>query len=147
MVFTLESEPIRQLLAQLQKAKTHVAVVVDEHGGTCGIVTMEDILEELVGEIWDEHDEVEAPLRRLSPDCFLVNAGMDLADFQSQFPLAKGSEMVSVGGWVMEQFGRVPETGNRFLRDGWEIRVTRAERHRVVEIQIRRETQAPVPVC
>ena len=146
VVFTLESEPIRQLLTHLQKAKTHVAVVVDEHGGTCGIVTMEDILEELVGEIWDEHDEVELPLRRLSPDCFLVDAGMDLADFQAQFPLAKGSEMVSVGGWVMEQFGRVPEAGDRFLRDGWEIRVTRAERHRVAEIQIRRETQAPVLV-
>ena len=54
--------------------------------------------------------------------------------------------MVSVGGWVMEQFGRVPEAGDRFLRDGWEIRVTRAERHRVAEIQIRRETQAPVLV-
>ena len=146
VVFTLESEPIRHLLTQLQKAKTHVAVVVDEHGGTCGIVTMEDILEELVGEIWDEHDEVELPLRRLSPDCFLVDAGMDLEDFQAQFPLAKGSEMVSVGGWVMEQFGRVPEAGDCFSRDGWEVRVTQAERHRVSEIQLRREAQTPAPV-
>ena len=146
VVFTLESEPIRYLLTQLQKAKTHVAVVVDEHGGTCGIVTMEDILEELVGEIWDEHDEVELPLRRLSPDCFLVDAGMDLEDFQAQFPLAKDSEMLSVGGWVMERFGRVPEVGDRFSQDGWEIQVTQAERHRVAEIQLRRETQTPAPV-
>ena len=146
MIFTLESEPIRQLLTQLQKAKTHIAVVVDEHGGTCGIVTMEDILEELVGEIWDEHDEVELPLRRLSPDCFLVDAGMDLEDFQAQFPLAKDSEMVSVGGWVMEQFGRVPEAGDCFSRDGWEVRVTLAERHRVSEIQLRRVAQTPAPV-
>ena len=145
-VFALENEPIRALLKKLQQAKTHVAVVVDEYGGTCGIVTMEDILEELVGEIWDEHDEVELPLRRLSPDCFLVDAGMDLEDFQAQFPLAKGSEMVSVGGWVMEQFGRVPEAGDCFSRDGWEVRVTRAERHRVSEIQLRRETQTPAPV-
>ena len=144
VVFTLESEPIRHLLTQLQKAKTHVAVVVDEHGGTCGIVTMEDILEELVGEIWDEHDEVELPLRRLSPDCFLVDAGMDLEDFQAQFPLAKDSEMVSVGGWVMERFGRVPEVGDRFSQDGWEIQVTQAERHRVAEIQLRREAAVPV---
>ena len=54
--------------------------------------------------------------------------------------------MVSVGGWVMEQFGRVPEAGDCFSRDGWEVRVTRAERHRVSEIQLRRETQTPAPV-
>ena len=143
-LLTLESEPIRHLLTQLQKAKTHVAVVVDEHGGTCGIVTMEDILEELVGEIWDEHDEVELPLRRLSPDCFLVDAGMDLEDFQAQFPLTKDSEMLSVGGWVMERFGQVPEVGDRFSQDGWEIQVTQAERHRVAEIQLRREAAVPV---
>ena len=145
-LFVPKSIRISVLLRLLQRKKAHIAVVTDGYGGTLGIVTMEDILEELVGEIWDEHDEVELPLRRLSPDCFLVDAGMDLADFQAQFPLAKGSEMVSVGGWVMEQFGRVPEAGDRFLRDGWEIRVTRAERHRVAEIQIRRETQAPVLV-
>ena len=56
------------------------------------------------------------------------------------------SEMVSVSGWVMEQFGRVPEAGDCFSRDGWEVRVTRAERHRVSEIQLRRETQTPAPV-
>ena len=144
VVYALESEPIRQLLAKLQKAKTHVAVVVDEHGGTCGIVTMEDILEELVGEIWDEHDEEEIPLRRLSPDSCLVDAGMDLADFRAQFPLARDSEMVSVGGWVMEEFGRVPETGDHFTRDGWEIVVTRAEQHRVEEIRVSRPA-APAP--
>ena len=67
-IFVMESEPISLLLKKLQKAKTHVAVVVDEYGGTCGIVTMEDILEELVGEIWDEHDEEEVLLRRIAPD-------------------------------------------------------------------------------
>ena len=63
-VYALEMEPISLLLKKLQQAKTHVAVVVDEYGGTCGIVTMEDILEELVGEIWDEHDEEETPISK-----------------------------------------------------------------------------------
>ena len=70
----LENEPISRLLKKLQKEKTHVAVVVDEYGGTCGIVTMEDILEELVGEIWDEHDEVEVFIRKTGPDTYLVDA-------------------------------------------------------------------------
>ena len=144
--YTTANAELGALLRTLQKKKIHMAVVVDEFGGTEGLVTLEDILEELVGEIWDEHDEVELPLRRLSPDCFLVDAGMDLEDFQAQFLLAKGSEMVSVGGWVMEQFGRVPEAGDCFSRDGWEVRVTLAERHRVSEIQLRREAQTPAPV-
>ena len=102
-VFALENEPIRALLKKLQQAKTHVAVVVDEYGGTCGIVTMEDILEELVGEIWDEHDEEEVFLRKIAPDTWLVDAGMDFDDFAEFFQLKTDSEMVSVSGWVMEQ--------------------------------------------
>lgn len=112
-VFALENEPIRLLLKKLQQAKTHVAVVVDEYGGTCGIVTMEDILEELVGEIWDEHDEEEVFLRKLGPDTYTVDAAMDLEDFAAYFHVKTGSEMVSVSGWVMEQFGRVPEVGGQ----------------------------------
>ena len=142
-VFALENEPIRLLLKKLQQAKTHVAVVVDEYGGTCGIVTMEDILEELVGEIWDEHDEEEIPLRRLSPDSCLVDAGMDLADFRAQFPLARDSEMVSVGGWVMEEFGRVPEVGDSFTCGDLQVEVMRVENHRIEEIRVVQRAAEP----
>ena len=116
-VFALENEPIRALLKKLQQAKTHVAVVVDEYGGTCGIVTMEDILEELVGEIWDEHDEEEVFLRKIAPDTWLVDAGM-------------------------EQFGRVPEAGDSFVYENLTVRVTRVENHRIEEIQVTREESA-----
>ena len=142
-VFALENEPIRLLLKKLQQAKTHVAVVVDEYGGTCGIVTMEDILEELVGEIWDEHDEEEVFLRKLGPDTYAVDAAMDLADFAAYFRLKTDSEMVSVSGWVMEQFGRVPEAGDSFTLDGLRVQVTRVENHRIEEIRVERETPAP----
>ena len=142
-VFALENEPIRQLLKKLQQAKTHVAVVVDEYGGTCGIVTMEDILEELVGEIWDEHDEEEVFLRKLAPDTWLVDAGMDFDDFAAFFHLKTDSEMVSVSGWVMEQFGRVPEAGDSFTFDDLAVRVTRVENHRIEEIQVTRQTPEP----
>ncbi len=141
-VFALENEPIRALLKKLQQAKTHVAVVVDEYGGTCGIVTMEDILEELVGEIWDEHDEEEVFLRKIAPDTWLVDAGMDFDDFAEFFQLKTDSEMVSVSGWVMEQFGRVPEAGDSFVYENLTVRVTRVEKHRIEEIQVTREESA-----
>ena len=142
-VFALENEPIRLLLRKLQQAKTHVAVVVDEYGGTCGIVTMEDILEELVGEIWDEHDEEEVFLRKLGPDTYAVDAAMDLADFAAYFHLKTDSEMVSVSGWVMEQFGRVPEAGDSFTCGDLRVQVTRVENHRIEEIRVVQETPAP----
>ena len=142
-VFALENEPIRLLLKKLQQAKTHVAVVVDEYGGTCGIVTMEDILEELVGEIWDEHDEEEVFLRKLGPDTYAVDAAMDLADFAAYFHLKTDSEMVSVSGWVMEQFGRVPEAGDSFTCGDLRVQVTRVENHRIEEIRVVQETLAP----
>ena len=144
-VFALENEPIRALLKKLQQAKTHVAVVVDEYGGTCGIVTMEDILEELVGEIWDEHDEEEVFLRKITPDTWLVEAGMDFDDFAEFFQLKTDSEMVSVSGWVMEQFGRVPESGDSFVFENLTVRVTKVENHRIEEIQVTRgEPAEPV---
>ena len=135
-VFALENEPIRLLLKKLQQAKTHVAVVVDEYGGTCGIVTMEDILEELVGEIWDEHDEEELFLRKTAPDTYTVDAGMDFDDFAEFFQLKTDSEMVSVSGWVMEQFGRVPAAGDSFTFENLAVQVTKVENHRIEEIQV-----------
>ena len=142
-VFALENEPIRLLLKKLQQAKTHVAVVVDEYGGTCGIVTMEDILEELVGEIWDEHDEEEVFLRKLGPDTYTVDAAMDLEDFAAYFHVKTGSEMVSVSGWVMEQFGRVPEVGDSFTCGDLQVEVMRVENHRIEEIRVVQRAAEP----
>ena len=136
-IYVLESEPIRMILKKQQKAKTHVAVVVDEYGGTCGIVTMEDILEELVGEIWDEHEEAEVLLRRIAPDTYLVDASMDFEEFADYFKLDEESEMVSVSGWVMEQFGRVPEQGDQLTYKGLEIEVTKVGNHHVDEIRVK----------
>ena len=139
-VFALENEPIRALLKKLQQAKTHVAVVVDEYGGTCGIVTMEDILEELVGEIWDEHDEEEVFICKVDKDTYLVDAAMDFDDFAEFFHLNEETEMTSVSGWVMEQCDRVPEVGDRFSCQDLDVLVTRVDNHRTCEIKVvRRE--------
>ncbi len=144
-LFVLENEPISRLLKTLQKAKTHVAVVVDEYGGTCGIVTMEDILEELVGEIWDEHDEIEVFIRKTGANTFLVDAGMDFDEFAAYFQLKTDSEMTSVSGWVMEQFGRVPESGERISTGPLDVLVTKVDNHRIEEIQITQHAPAEAP--
>ena len=150
-VFALENEPIRALLKKLQQAKTHVAVVVDEYGGTQGIVTMEDIMEELVGEIWDEHDEVIEEFRKQSDGSYLVACSADLDDLYDLFDMKPSEEYdaSSVSGWVMEEIGRVPDVGDRFRADGLEVCVTRVEHRRVMEIRVRRlpkEDAAPEKV-
>lgn len=144
-LFVLENEPISRLLKTLQKAKTHVAVVVDEYGGTCGIVTMEDILEELVGEIWDEHDEIEVFIRKTGANTFLVDSSMDFDEFAAYFQLKADSEMTSVSGWVMEQFGRVPESGERISAGPLDVLVTKVDNHRIEEIQITQHAPAEAP--
>ena len=145
-VFALENEPIRLLLKKLQQAKTHVAVVVDEYGGTCGIVTMEDILEELVGEIWDEHDEEEVFIRKIGEDTYLVDASMDFDDFAEFFHLTGETDMTSVSGWVMEQCDRVPEVGDHFTCQGLRVQVTRVDNHRTGEIRVTVEQKPEDPV-
>lgn len=145
-LFVLENEPISRLLKTLQKAKTHVAVVVDEYGGTCGIVTMEDILEELVGEIWDEHDEIEVFIRKTGANTFLVDSSMDFDEFAAYFQLKADSEMTSVSGWVMEQFGRVPESGERITAGPLDVLVTKVDNHRIEEIQVTQHLPVEEPV-
>ncbi len=141
-VFVMENEPISLLLKKLQQSKMQMAVVVDEYGGTCGIVTMEDILEELVGEIWDEHDEEEVFIRKTGTRTYLVDASMDFDDFAEFFHLSVETEMSSVSGWVMEKFDRVPEVGDRFVSDGLRVLVTRVDNHRTGEIQVTLEEPA-----
>ena len=142
-VYALEMEPISLLLKKLQQAKTHVAVVVDEYGGTCGIVTMEDILEELVGEIWDEHDEEETPISKGADGTYLVDAEMSFDDFADYFGLRSDSDMASVSGWVMEQFGRLPETGASFDFETLHVQITRIANHHIEQIRVSTAANEP----
>ena len=142
-VYALEMEPISQLLKKLQQAKTHVAVVVDEYGGTCGIVTMEDILEELVGEIWDEHDEVEEDFEKLGENLYRVDCSVSLEDFMEFFDVELKSDSVSVGGWVMEQLNKVPVKGESFTTKHLEITVSELDAHRVSSITVRQLDESP----
>lgn len=143
VMFVLENEPISLLLKKLQLAKTQMAVVVDEYGGTCGIVTMEDILEELVGEIWDEHDDVVEDIRPLPDGGFCVKGDVRLDDMLEFFHIDKEYDVVSVGGWAQQELGAVPQTGDRFEAEGLEVTITATEMRRVTEILVRPAADEP----
>ncbi|MBQ3107237.1 MAG: DUF21 domain-containing protein [Firmicutes bacterium] len=136
-VFVLRNERIDDLLEKLQKAKSHVAVVLDEYSGTYGIVTMEDILEELVGEIWDEHDEVIEEVQDLGKDTFRIDAGMAIDDFCDHFELKIETEMASVGGWIMDYLGQLPEAGQSFSYENLVITIAEVDHHRIEEIDVK----------
>ena len=138
VLYTTETARISDLLRQLQQNKVHMAVVVDEYGGTQGIVTMEDILEELVGEIWDEHDEVVEEFRKQSDGSYLVACSADLDDLYDLFDMKPGQEYdaSTVSGWVMEEIGRVPEEGDHFVYENLDVTVTRVDHRRVLEIRV-----------
>lgn len=119
---------LSEAMRQMQKKKIHLAVVVDQYGGTEGIVTLEDVLEELVGEIWDENDEVTAPVKFLSETVFETSGEVSRSDFNRYFE-ARGldfrieADSNTVGGWLFEKFGRIPKEGDTIKTDGFLITV------------------------
>ena len=112
--YVMQNTKVSDLLKLLQKTKSHMAVVVDEYDGVLGIVTMEDILEELVGEICDEHDEVVEEYRALPDGGYLVDGGANLDDMLELFDVHKEYDPVTVNGWVREELGRFPKAGDSF---------------------------------
>ena len=137
-VYVPPSIRISALLKTLQKAKAHMAVVTDEYGGTLGIVTMEDILEELVGDIWDEHDEVVEELHQTGEDSYRVSGSAELDEIFERFDLACESESVTLSGWIMEQLGRIPKPGDNFIFDGLRFTVLSVDSRRVTEAEIKK---------
>ena len=135
-VFIHQSEKINDLLQTLQSTKAHIAIVIDEYGGTLGIVTMEDILEELVGEIWDEHDEVEEDFKELAENTYLVDCTVQLDDFSDRFDIKTESDSVSLGGWVMEQLGKIPAKGDSFEYENLIVTVADVDAHRVAFVNV-----------
>lgn len=128
VLYTTGNTKISHLLRILQREKAHMVIVVDEYGGTEGLVTLEDIVEELVGEIWDEHDEVIEQIRKQSDGSYLIACGADLSDLYDLFSIRGECDASTVSGWVIEQLGRLPKTGDQFQSDGLDVTVTRADR-------------------
>ena len=139
--FTTEYTRISTLLKQLQKKKIHMAAVSDEYGGLLGIVTLEDILEELVGEIWDEHDEEEVLFGKIAEDEYWVDGKCDLEKFFDLYELgdkAEECESNTVGGWVTELYGGIPPIGEELEFECLGIKIVKATRQKVLKVRSHR---------
>ncbi|MDR2110106.1 MAG: hemolysin family protein [Spirochaetaceae bacterium] len=148
VVFVSKYMKVPKLLKTMQEKKSHMAVLVDEFGGTMGIITIEDIVEELVGEIWDEHDQVEENIIETNSGTYKILGNTGLEDMFEFFALGGGDEKnkadrrryATVGGWVIERLGGVPREGDRFVYDRFSVTVSKIRRHRVMEV-----TVSPIP--
>jgi CBS domain containing-hemolysin-like protein len=133
-----ETKPLDDLLAELQRQRSSIGIVSDEYGRTVGIVTVEDILEEVVGEIEDETDPRAVDLRRLTDGDWYVRGHVPLGDLEDagiQLPVSSDA-FNSIGGYVFSELGRLPKRGDKVLADGFELRVESVRENRIVAVRI-----------
>jgi magnesium and cobalt transporter len=138
VVFVPESKRLNVLLKEFRHNHNHIAMVVDEYGGVCGLVTIEDVIEQIVGEIDDEHDvEDDQAVRKERPREFTVRALTPITEFNKYFDTRFSNEEVdTIGGLLMQEFGRLPRRGETSKIDGLEFRILRADRRRIDLVRV-----------
>lgn len=135
-LFISKGKQVGALLKELQQKKSHIAVVLDEFGGTIGIVTLEDILEELVGEIWDEHDKVIEEIEKIADTEYLVMGSANIEKVFEMLGKEEEFEVLTVSGWVMDRMGQVPMEGSSFICENLEVQVMKMAGKRVEKVRI-----------
>ena len=138
VIYVTKNQKINDLLKELQNKQLHLAVVTDEFGSTAGIVTLEDILEEIVGEIWDEHDERVEELREVGEKEYIVSGKASLTKFFDSLDIAyeEDPDILTVNGWAMSILGRIPEVGDRFEAEGLLVEVLEMDARRIENLRI-----------
>jgi putative hemolysin len=142
--FVPETKPLRALLHEFQNQKLHIAVVLDEYGGTAGIVTLEDILEELVGEITDEYEQImPEPVKKVDENTLEVDARTYIGDLNDKFELnlPEDEDYDTVGGFVFSRLGYIPKTGEKFDHENLKFTIASAEARRIIRIKIQKVDQ------
>ena len=138
-VFIPESKPLNVLLKEFRKNRNHIAIVVDEYGGVAGLVTIEDVLEQIVGDIEDEYDfdEVEDNIVQDKAGQYRVKAVTEIDDFNEKFGTEfSDDEFDTIGGLVLKRFGRVPKRGEQVTMDGFTFKVVRADSRRLHLLEV-----------
>jgi magnesium and cobalt transporter len=134
-----ETKPVSDLLREFQRRRVQIAIVVDEYGGTAGLVTLEDLLEEIVGEIRDEYDEESEPVVDLGDGVFAFSGKVDIDELGDRLGVEIAREgFETVGGYLLARLGRVPAVGETLDVDGLRVEVLEAERRRVTKVRVRR---------
>lgn len=143
-MFVPESKSLLSLLNEMQTNRQQMAIVVDEYGGTAGLITTEDIVEEIVGEIEDETDPVDAPITQVSDGEWVVNGSCPCDTLEELgWPVKAGDDYETIAGWIMDTFDCVPQLGDEFSADGYTFKVQRMRRRRVSSLRVRRTESAP----
>jgi CBS domain containing-hemolysin-like protein len=137
--FVHQSKKISQLLREFQQNKVHLAIVVDDSGGTEGIVTMEDIIEEIVGEIHDEYDEIQKPIQAAQDGALIVNANISIHDFNEQFSaeLPEAPDYNTLAGFLQKYTGRLPELNEEILYSNFTFKIVQKTARRIRQVQVR----------
>lgn len=139
VIYITEFQTVSEVLARMQKEKIHMAIIKDQYGGTYGMVTMEDLIEELLGEIYDETDEEDHSFIKISDNEYDAAADFNLREFEEKLGLPEDtikSESYTLGGWALELFGRIPQAGDE-VKDGiFTLKVLEAEENRIIRLKI-----------
>jgi CBS domain containing-hemolysin-like protein len=135
-VFTVNGARVTDVISLLKKEKSHMAIIADEYGGTEGLLTMEDILEQLVGEIWDENDEIIEEIVELGAGHFKVLCTADIDKLFEHFDIEAESDSNTVGGWIMDELRRIPEVDDEFIYKNLSVKVTKADGRKADECEI-----------
>ena len=145
--FVFKNRKLSKILAHFKRTKVHMAIVTDEYGGTLGIVTMEDLLEEIVGEIWDEDEEIERTYYKIGNNEYLVNGDLELDQLLELYDLdedALESDAVTVGGFILEHAGNIPKKRESIEADGFRFTVLEVENQRIMRVVVKK-TDAEEP--
>ena len=138
VMYVTKTQKINDLLRELQKKQRHIAIVTDEYGSTAGLVSLEDILEEIVGDIWDEHDEIVEEIKEVGEGEYIVSGKANIEKLFDELDIEEDDEIdaLTVNGWAMEALGRIPEVGDSFEADGLSVEVLEMDGRRIENLHI-----------